>query len=126
EHAGRRIRLVTSSGSVNATRVVITVPTAVVAGQHLVFDPALPDKVAAAAGLPLGLANKLFLRLDGRLPDIEDELFVIGSTRRRETMSYQMRPQGRPRVHCFFGGRFAAQLERDGVAAMAAFATDEL
>ena len=41
-------------------------------------------------------------------------------------MSYQVRPMGRPRVNCFFGGRFAAQLERDGIAAMAAFAIDEL
>ena len=41
-------------------------------------------------------------------------------------MSYQVRPLGRPRINCFFGGRFAAQLERDGIAAMAAFAADEL
>ena len=41
-------------------------------------------------------------------------------------MSYQVRPMGRPRINCFFGGHFAAQLERDGIAAMAAFATDEL
>jgi monoamine oxidase len=86
----------------------------------------LPDKVAAAGGLPLGLANKLFLRLDGGLPGDENELFLVGSTRRRETMSYQIQPLGRPRINCFFGGRFAAQLERDGIAAMAAFAADEL
>jgi monoamine oxidase len=126
EHAGSRIRLVTSRGVVIASRVIIAIPTAAIAGEHLVFDPPLPDKVAAAAGLPLGLANKLFLRLDGRLPDDQDELFLVGSTTRRETMSYQVRPLGRPRINCFFGGRFAAQLERDGIAVMAAFATDEL
>ncbi len=101
-------------------------PTAAIAGEHLAFDPKLPDKLAAAAGLPLGLANKLFLRLDGALPDIDSERFLIGSTVRRETMSYQVQPMGRPRINCFFGGRFAAQLERDGIEAMAAFATDEL
>ena len=41
-------------------------------------------------------------------------------------MSYQVRPLGRPRINCFFGGRFAAQLEHEGIAATAAFATDEL
>jgi monoamine oxidase len=41
-------------------------------------------------------------------------------------MSYQVRPFGRPLISCFFGGRFAAALEREGEAAMAAFATDEL
>jgi monoamine oxidase len=41
-------------------------------------------------------------------------------------MSYQVRPFGRPTVQCFFGGEFAAGMEREGFAAMAAFATDEL
>ncbi|MGC2416015.1 MAG: NAD(P)/FAD-dependent oxidoreductase [Stellaceae bacterium] len=126
EHNGARIRVVTTRGTVSAARVILAVPSVAIAGEHLVFDPPLPEKVAAAAGLPLGLANKLFLRLDGALPGAEDELFLVGSTTRRETMSYQVRPLGRPRIHCFFGGRFAAQLERDGIAAMAAFATDEL
>jgi monoamine oxidase len=126
EHDGDRIRLATRSGTVSAARVIVAVPTSAIAGEHLVFDPPLPDKVAAAAGLPLGLANKLFLRLDGRPPGAEEELFLVGSTTRRETMSYQVRPLGRPRINCFFGGRFAAQLERDGIAAMAAFAADEL
>jgi monoamine oxidase len=41
-------------------------------------------------------------------------------------MSYQLRPSGRPRIQCFFGGRFAEALEHEGFAAMAAHATDEL
>ena len=126
DHRGGRICLATSRGAVSAARVIVAVPTAAIAGEHLVFDPTLPDKIAAAAGLPLGLANKLFLRLDARLPGDEDELFLVGSTTRRETMSYQIRPLGRPRINCFFGGNFAAQLERDGIAAMATFAADEL
>src|SRR6185312_2314906 len=127
-HGGRRIRLESERGVVNAARVIVTVPTDIIAGERLVFDPPLPDKVAAASGLPLGLADKLFLRFEGTLPDPDndDELFLVGSTRRRETMSYQVRPLGRPRINCFFGGRFAAQLERDGIEAMAAFAIDEL
>ncbi len=126
EHGGPRICIETSRGAVSAARVIVAVPTAAIAGEHLAFDPKLPDKLAAAAGLPLGLANKLFLRLDSALPDIDSERFLIGSTVRRETMSYQVQPMGRPRINCFFGGRFAAQLERDGIEAMAAFATDEL
>lgn len=123
---GRRIELDTSRGTLGAARVIVTVPTAAIAGERLAFDPPLPDKTEAAAGLPLGLANKLFLRFDGQLPDIDSDGHLVGSTRRRETMSYQVRPFGRPVIACFFGGRFAAQLERDGIAAMAAFAADEL
>jgi monoamine oxidase len=126
DHHGGRIRLATTRGAVSAARVIVAVPTSVIAGEELVFAPELSDKVAAATGLPLGLANKLFLRLEGALPGAADERFLVGSTTRRETMSYQVRPLGRPRINCFFGGRFAAQLERDGIAAMAAFATDEL
>jgi monoamine oxidase len=125
-HRGRRIAVETRSGTLTAERVIVTVPTDIIAAGALAFDPPLPDKLAAAAGLPLGLANKLFLRLDGALPNIEDDAQLIGSTTRRETMSYQIRPLGRPVVRCFFGGNFAAQLERDGIAAMAAFAADEL
>ena len=41
-------------------------------------------------------------------------------------MSYQVRPLDRPAIYCFFGGRFAAALEREGEAAMFDFAAGEL
>jgi monoamine oxidase len=112
DHHGKRLAIETSRGTVRATRVIVAVPSAIIAEERLVFDPPLPDKLAAAAGLPLGLADKLFFHFDGgeEMP----ERYLIGSTRRRETMSYQVRPFGRPRINCFFGGRFAAGLERDG------------
>jgi monoamine oxidase len=123
DHHGKRLAIETSRGTVRAARVIVAVPSAIIAEERLVFDPPLPGKLAAAAGLPLGLADKLFFHFDGEeMP----ERYLIGSTRRRETMSYQVRPFGRPRINCFFGGRFAAGLERDGFDAMAAFATDEL
>jgi monoamine oxidase len=121
-HSGRALSIATNRGTVTAQRVILAVPTAILAEERLRFDPPLPDKLAAAAGLPLGLADKLVLAYDGDLP----ERFLVGSTRRRETMNYQIRPFGRPRINCFFGGQFAAGLERDGIEAMAAFATDEL
>ena len=36
-------------------------PASIIACEALRFAPALPDKVAAAAALPLGLADKVFL-----------------------------------------------------------------
>jgi monoamine oxidase len=123
DHHGPALAIATNRGTVTAARVIIAVPSAIIAEERLVFDPPLPDKLAAAAGLPLGLADKLFLHFDG---DEMPERYLVGSTRRRETMSYQVRPFGRPRINCFFGGRFAASLERDGFDAMVACATDEL
>jgi monoamine oxidase len=125
-HRGRMIRLDSARGTILASRAIVTVSTAILAEERLVFDPPLTDKVAAAAGLPLGLADKLFLSFSGVLPEIGDSAYVIGSTRRRETASYQIRPLGRPVISCFFGGRWAAAMEEEGEAAMAAFAADEL
>jgi monoamine oxidase len=123
DHRGRDIVIDTARGRISARRVIVAVPTAILAGEHLAFDPVLPAKLDAANGLPLGLADKLFFAFDG---DGVAEHFLVGSTTRRETMSYQVRPFGRPRINCFFGGEFAAGMEREGTAAMAAFATDEL
>ena len=53
-------------------------------------------------------------------------MFLVGSTNSRETMTYQVRPLDRPAIYTFFGGRFAAALEREGPGAMFSFATDEL
>jgi monoamine oxidase len=87
DHHGKALAIETSRGTVRAARVIVAVPSAIIAEERLVFDPPLPDKLAAAAGLPLGLADKLFFHFDGEeMP----ERYLIGSTRRRETMSYQV------------------------------------
>jgi len=126
DHGGRAIRLETLRGAVTARRVIVTVPTSIIANEILRFDPPLPDKLAAAAGLPLGVDDKLFISLEGALPGIEHDIYLLGSTISRETMSYQVRPLDRPAIYCFFGGRFAAALEREGQAAMFSFAAGEL
>jgi monoamine oxidase len=126
DHGGLPIRLETARGTVTASRVIITVPTSIIASEIIRFDPPLPDKIAAAAGLPLGVDDKLFISLDGRLPGVEHDTYLVGSTTSRETMSYQVRPLDRPAIYCFFGGRFAAALERAGEAEMFAFASGEL
>jgi monoamine oxidase len=127
DHRGRAIRLETARGVVTAARVIVTVPTSIIAAEVIRFDPPLPDKVAAAAGLPLGVDDKLFIALDAKwTAAFAQDGFLIGSTRRRETMTYQIRPLNRPAIYCFFGGRFAASMEAQGQAAMFAFAADEL
>jgi monoamine oxidase len=126
DHGGRAIRVETARGTVVAQRVVVAVPTSILAGEILRFDPPLPEKVAAAMGLPLGVDDKLFIALDDWRPDFGQDGFLVGSTTRRETMSYQLRPLDRPAIYCFFGGQFAAAMEREGSPSMFAFAADEL
>jgi len=127
-HSGHDIVINTKRGRVRARRVIVAVPTNILAEGALVFDPVLPAKLDAADGLPLGLADKLFFSFAGQMDDLDPtgDIFLVGSTTRLQTMSYQARPFGRPIIQCFFGGEFAAGLEREGFAAMAAFAADEL
>jgi len=126
DHRGRAIRLETARGTVTAAQVIVTVPTSIITQEVIRFDPPLLDKLAAAAGLPLGVDDKLFISLDGPLAGIEHDIYLVGSTTSRETMSYQVRPLDRPAIYCFCGGRFAAALEREGQAAMFDFAAGEL
>ncbi len=126
DHGGRAIRLETARGTVTAARVIVTVPTSIIAAEVIRFEPSLPGKVEAAKGLPLGVDDKFFISLSGQLPGIEHDAYLVGSTTSRETMSYQVRPFDRPAIYCFFGGRFAAALEREGEAAMFSFAAGEL
>jgi len=126
DHSGQAIRLETSRGTVTAGKVIVSVPTSILTAELLRFDPPLPDKLAAAAGLPLGVDDKLFISLSGSFRGIEPDTFLVGSTISRETMSYQIRPLDRPAIYCFFGGRWAAALEREGEAGMFFFAAGEL
>ena len=125
DHSGRRIRVATNRGELSAATVIVTVSTNILAAEAIRFAPALPEIVDAAAGLPCGVANKAFLALEGPNPP-ESYRHFIGRTDRTETGNYQLRPHGWPIVSCYFGGRLSVGLEREGPAAMAAFAIDEL
>jgi monoamine oxidase len=125
DHSGSRLRIATPRGELSARAAIVAVPASIIATGALRFGPALPDKEAAADALPLGLADKLFLRADApdELP-IETRLF--GALDQASTGSYHLRPLGRPLVECYFGGRLAWELERDVDGAFARFALDQL
>lgn len=124
-HTGSgRIRLATDRGDITADAVIVTVSTAVLAGDGIRWSPDLDDHRHAAAQLPLGLANKLFLTLDD--DTIAADSHLLGNPHRSVTGSYYLRPFGRPVVEAFFGGDGAEELEVDGLDAAAAFAIDEL
>jgi len=126
DHHRNRITVATNRGNLRARAVIVTVPTTVLASEAIRFAPALPDRVAAAQGLPLGVANKLFLALAGPADEFAVDTHVLGSPERTATGSYQLRPHGWPMISAYFGGQLAAALEREGTAGMTAFALDEL
>jgi monoamine oxidase len=125
DHSGKRLRVETSQGTLSAGKVIVTVPTNLIADEAIRFHPALPAKVEAARGLPLGLADKVMLALS------EPETLPVdgnlrGATMRTAMGSFHLRPFGQASIEGFFGGRFARQLEDAGDGAIAAQAIDEI
>lgn len=125
DHADQRIRLETSQGTLIADKVIITVPTSLIADEAIRFSPHLPAKVDAARGLPLGVDDKVTLALaDAEAFPKEGNL--RGATMRTAMGTYHIRPFGQPCIDGFFGGRFARELEDGGDGAFAAQSIDEI
>jgi monoamine oxidase len=125
DHSGKRVRIETSRGTLTANKVIVSVPTSLIAIEAIRFDPPLPAKVDAARGLPLGVDDKVMLRLDGG-EGLPRDAGLRGATMRTAMGSFQIKPFGRPCIEGFFGGSFARELEDAGEGAMAAQAIDEV
>ena len=129
DHSEKRVRIETSQGTLTADKVIVTVPTNLIADEAIRFHPPLPAKVDAARGLPLGLADKVVVALDepqesvGALPKDGN---LRGATMRTEMGTYHLRPFGQPCIEGFFGGRYAQSLEDAGPGALAAASIDEI
>lgn len=123
--SGRLVRVTSTAGVLEATSVIVTLPTSVLAADAIRFTPALPPAYAAAFdGLPLGVCNKVFFRL-------QDEAFAaslpkhfLGSVTTTRTCSWMRNTADQPLLLAYFGGDFSRELEAR--AELAAFATAEL
>lgn len=125
DHSGRCVLIETSQGRCSAAKVIVTVSTNLIADEAIRFHPMLPEKVDAACGLPLGLADKVMLALDQ--PDaLPKDGNLRGATMSTATGAFHLRPFGQACIEGFFGGRFAEQLEDAGAGALAEQAIDEV
>jgi monoamine oxidase len=125
DHSGPRVRIETSRGTLSASKVIVTVPTNLIADEAIRFHPALPAKVEAARGLPLGVDDKVMLALDE--PDaLPKDGNLRGATMRTAMGSFHLRPFGQPCIEGFFGGTFARELEDLGDGAFAAESIDQI
>ena len=125
DHGASPMRVETSAGTLTARSVIVTVPTSMLATGALRFSPALPEHVDAASVLPMGVADKLFLALEGA-DEFETDSRIYGATDRVGTANYHVRPFGRPMIEAYFGGQCARELEIGGLAAFADFAIEQL
>ncbi len=125
DHSGKQLRIETAQGVLTARAAIVTLPSQLIAEESIRFKPALPAKLKAAAGLPLGLADKAFLALaDAERFPVESRLF--GKLLPEGAANYHIRPFGRPVIECYFGGKLARELEDAGEGALGVFAIDEL
>jgi monoamine oxidase len=115
----------TPAGDVRARAAILTVSTAVLAGETLALPAGLEPWREAARSLPLGRNEKLFLEIVGDAP-FETETQVLGNARQVSTASYYIRPLGLPVIECFFGGKGAHLIEESGPAAGFDFAIEQL
>jgi monoamine oxidase len=125
DHSGRRLKIETTKGVITADQAIVTLPSAVLADMEQLFAPALPEKTKAARGLPLGLADKLFMSL-ADAEEFEPGSRLFGANDRSAIASYHLRPFGWPLIEAYFGGSHAAALESEGDAAFFDSAVSEL
>jgi len=113
--SGPGVTITTSAGRLRARAAVVALPTTVMAEGRVRFSPALPaEKITAMENLPLGIADKVIFRLTGDPFAMPADSFVRGRHDTSRTSSLQIRPFGRDIVSCYFGGRFARELEEQG------------
>jgi monoamine oxidase len=124
-HGGRDVMITTDRGTIQAAAAIVAVPTDVLARGDIAFTPALDDHLHAAARLPLGRVDKLFLKMSD--PEaVPPESHLVGNPHSALTGSYYLRPFGRPVIEGFFGGIAARAMEEAGDEGRAAFAIEEL
>jgi len=124
DRSAKRLRIETPHGAITAGQAIVTVSTNVLASDAIAMR-GMDDIYHAATCLPLGVADKLFLALEGG-EEIDADAHLLGDPRNAITAAYTLRPFGRPVVECLFGGEGAREMEARGLDGAADFAIEEL
>lgn len=119
------VAVATRAGTVRAGAAILTVSTAVLAGDAIRLPPGTEPWREAAAALPLGRNEKVFLEI-GRDSAFGPDSHAYGNLRDARSAAYSIRPNGWPVIEAFLGGEGARILEEEGPAAGFAHAKAEL
>lgn len=125
DRAGTMLKLHTPRGTLEADQAIVTVSTDILARGDIVLG-GHDDILHAAAALPLGLADKLFLAIDQGADELEANAHLLGDPRNVITGTYTLRPFGRPVIEAMFGGEGAREMAERGLQGAADFAIEEL
>lgn len=119
------IAVTTRAGIVRAGAAIITVSTAVLASDAIRLPSGVDPWREAAAALPLGRNEKLFLEI-GRDAAFEPDSHAYGNLHDSRAAAYSIRPNGWPVIEAFLGCDGARIVEEEGPAAGFAFVSAEL
>ena len=119
------VAVTTRAGIVRAGAAIITVSTAVLAGDAIRLPSGVDPWREAAAALPLGHNEKVFLEI-GREAAFEPDSHAYGNLHDPRAAAYSIRPNGWPVIEAFLGGEGARIVEEEGPAAGFAFVSAEL
>ena len=115
----------TRSGTVRAGAAILTVSTAVLAGDAIRLPAETEPWREAAAALPLGRNEKVFLEI-GRDTAFAPDAHAYGNLRDARSAAYSIRPNGWPVIEAFLGGDGARIVAEEGPAAGFAHVSAEL
>ncbi|KAA0122382.1 FAD-dependent oxidoreductase [Methylobacterium sp. P1-11] len=115
----------TRAGTVRAGAAILTVSTAVLGGDAIRLPSGTEPWREAAAALPLGYNEKVFLEI-GRDAAFEPDAHAYGNLRDPRSASYSIRPNGWPIIEAFLGSDGARILKEEGPAAGFAYVSAQL
>ncbi len=119
------VAVTTRTGTVRAGAAILTVSTAVLAGDALRLPSGAAPWREAAAALPLGRNEKVFLEIR-RDSAFAPDSHAYGDLHDPSSASYSIRPNGWPVIEAFLGGDGARILQEEGPAAGFAYVSAQL
>jgi len=120
--SSRGVRVATSSGTIEADAVIVTVPTSVLAKGAIRFGPKLPQKTERAiSDLPLGSYNHIVLQMTGNQFEVEEDTMLCYAGN-GGTAGLLVNAGGSGLTYFDVAGDFGANLTRQGEGAMVDFA----
>ncbi|MFN8734909.1 MAG: flavin monoamine oxidase family protein [Hyphomonadaceae bacterium] len=115
-----------SFGQVTARKVIITVPTGVLAAGAIRFNPVLPSaKQTALANLPMGALEKVAMVLPAPMPDLPEYTLSNSHIQQGQYHALVSAPD-RAMITALIPGPVSRALNAEGAAALEAFALDLL
>jgi len=125
ESRADKVIVTTAQGALEAAAVIVTAPTNVIASERIRFLPEMPAEFRDAfSGIPLGVANKVFIRMKAGTLPYEGTVHFVGTDQTARTASFATRPSGQEVMVAYFGGDLAIELE--GTGEMEEFAREQL